>query len=59
VRKIERIAQLLSHNARTSMRECALKFRAAQRRGDEVFAEKWIAHAKTFRELSRGYLEAA
>ncbi|NJL18951.1 MAG: hypothetical protein HC901_01175 [Bdellovibrionaceae bacterium] len=59
MRNIEVAANRLARNARESMRDCALQFRRARNRGDFCWAQKWIAHAKTFRELARGYLEAA
>lgn len=59
MRNIELKAHKLSRNARESMRDCAMHFRLARRRGDFCWAQKWIAHAKSFRDIARGYLEAA
>lgn len=59
MRAIEITARRLSRNARTSMRESALQFRKAKARGDADFTARWLKHAVEFRELAKGYLEAA
>jgi len=59
MRKIEIVAARLSTNARQSMRDCALRYRQAQRRGSVAFMLRWLILAVTFRKLAKDYLEAA
>jgi hypothetical protein len=59
MRAIEVHADRLARNARQSMRDCALSFRRAKKRGDALFSATWLTHAKGFRDIARGYKEAA
>lgn len=56
---IKQHAQRLARNARQSMRECALSYRKAYRRGDVEHMLRWLILAAIFRDTARGYLEAA
>ena len=59
MRAIEVHANRLSANARVSMRDCALRYRQARRRGSVTFMLRWLILASIFRKLAKDYLEAA
>jgi len=59
MRAIEVVAVKLSSNARFSMRDCALHYRRARSQGRVAFMVRWLLLAVQFRNLAKGYLEAA
>lgn len=52
------LPRIIKHN-RESMRDCALRYRKAQRRGDLAFMVTWLILARNFQRLNQGLLEAA
>ena len=46
-------------NNRESMRDCALNYRAAVRRGDLAYMVTWLILASHFRRLNLNLLECA
>jgi hypothetical protein len=56
---IKQHAMRLARNARQSMRECALGYRKAYQCGDVKHMLRWLILAANFRDIARGYLEAA
>ena len=52
------LPRLMQHN-REAMRDCALSYRRAKKNGQICFMVKWLILATTFRNINKGYLEAA
>ena len=52
------LPQILQNN-RASMRDCALNYRRAQKRGSFSFMVKWLILATEYRRINQGLREAA
>ena len=52
-------AQILSRNARETMRDCALSYRRARQQGDLTRMVTMLILATQLRRCAHGYLEAA
>ncbi len=54
----QHLVLIVAHN-RAAMRDCALSYRHAKKDGDVCRMVKQLILASVFRDLNKGYLEAA
>ena len=52
------LPRIMGHN-RETMRDCALNYRKAKKDGQLCMMVTWLVLAATYRNLNKGYLEAA